>query len=132
MTSMSIRKETLRLLTTTEMLFIITGILLFIPHCISYSSFSYFQLLFFVPLSIVCLVIEVIGLLSGFTLSHARLHVLAFVSHFCGTSATIGMILNLWSVSAFPIIFTITILIPVSLDILYCTLRWYVLPVGLR
>ncbi len=129
--TVSTRKETPRLVTVTEIQLTssITSLGL-LP--VSYSFFPHFQLLLLISFSIVCYVTEGIGVLSGFTLLHTRSHAFASLSHFCGAIAIFSMTLNWWGISAFPIIFIITTLIPVGIDIVNCTLRWYMLPVGLR
>eukprot|EP00903_Cladosiphon_okamuranus_P012521 g11724.t1 len=78
-------------------------------------------------LAILCMVMELAGLLSGYTIHQKNVNVVSALSHVGGFLSTVSTVLNGWSVRVYPCVFTICSLVPAALDVLWWTFHFQTL-----
>lgn len=73
--------------------------------CLFLSTLRFHRLTALLVLAILCVAVELAGVLSGFTFHQNNANVVSALAHLLGFLATISMVLNGWTVNAYPFVF---------------------------
>ncbi|CAM9553588.1 unnamed protein product [Ectocarpus sp. 6 AP-2014] len=74
-------------------------------------------------LALLLMALEFVGLFSGYTIHQKNANALSALAHLGGFLATLSMMLNGWTVRAYPYMFTLFSVVPACFDLLWWTFQ---------